>query len=45
LEGRISTTSIEQKEQAQGGVIKSLGEKSFWGLLLVLFFLGRGGKG
>jgi hypothetical protein len=45
LEGKIFTTSIGQKEQVQRGVMKSLGEKMFGGLLLVLFFLGKGGEG
>jgi hypothetical protein len=45
LEGKISTISIGQKEQAQRGVMKSLGKKMFKGFLFELFFLGRGGEG
>jgi hypothetical protein len=44
LEGKISTTSIRQRKQVQGRVMKNLGKKMFGGLLLVSFFLGRGGK-
>jgi len=36
LEGRISTTSIGQRKQAQRGVMKKLGRKEFLGL--VFFF-------
>jgi hypothetical protein len=36
LKGRISTISIGQGEQAQGGVMESVGEKNFY---LVFFSL------
>ncbi len=37
LEGRISSTPMGQGEQAKGGVLKSLGEKSFWDFFLCDF--------
>jgi hypothetical protein len=45
LKGKISITSIGQREQAQGEVMKGLGRRMFKGLLLVLFFLGKGREG
>ncbi len=42
MEGKISTISIRQKEQAQKGVVKSLGERSFWGSSSYVIFLGKG---
>jgi hypothetical protein len=35
LEGKISSTPMGQGKQAEGRVLKSLGERSFWWLLLV----------
>ncbi len=43
MEGKIFTTSIEQKKQAQGGVMKGLGERTFWGRSFSwVVFLGKG---
>jgi hypothetical protein len=42
LEGKISPTSIKQREQVQGGVMKSLGEKSFWGVFFLCYFSWEG---
>ncbi len=38
MEGKISSTPMGQGEQTEGGVLKSLGEKNFWGLFLCDFF-------
>jgi len=38
LEGRISTTSIGQKKQIQGRVMKSRGKRSFWGVFFLCDF-------
>ncbi len=44
LEGRISSTSMGQGGQAEGGVLKSLGERSFWLSSSYVFFLEKGGE-
>jgi hypothetical protein len=42
LEGRISSTSIGQRKQAQGGVMKSLGKDEFRRSFSCVIFLGKG---
>jgi hypothetical protein len=42
LEGKISTTSIGQKEQTERGVIKSLGRRVGGGFSSCVIFLGKG---
>jgi hypothetical protein len=38
LEGKISTTSIGQREQGQGGIMKSLGERNLRGSFSYVIF-------
>ncbi len=40
MEGRISTISIGQREQAHGGVMENVGENDFY----LVFLFGRGGE-
>ncbi len=45
MEKRISSTSMGQGEQVEGGVLKSLGERNFWSFSSCVIFLRKGKEG
>ncbi len=45
MEGRISSIFMGQGKQAEGRILKSLGERSFWLSSSCVIFIGKGRRG